>query len=467
MALAIPGNRLVLQIRCDDGFVAWLNGTELTSARLNAPATTTLAFNSAATATNADGNAILYADYDISSALSALHLGQNILAIHALNSGLTSSDFLIGAKIAIQTPPPPFSPDLNPAALAYSDPIPITQPTQFFIRTLNPIRPSDPPTQSGGGIGTVPNGSSWSAPTIAFFFPGALPASQASLQISEVLYHPDSPTPTEITAGFTNSNDFEFIRLTNTGTTPVDLTGIFFSNGVQFSAPEGLQNWLPAGASTVVVENRAGYIARFGTTFSILGEYDGDLNDGGETVTLNDRSGTIISSFTYDDANGWPTAADNGYSLILTGTNPALPASWIASLDPGGSGIASFTSWRSRYFSDASGAPDADPDADGLNNFGEYAFATDPRSPGTREAALATLIPGPPQAISIRRRSAAPDISWSFESTTNPATGPWTIEAPNPESVTPGGDGTEAVTWRSTVSDLPQRFLRAKAAAIP
>jgi hypothetical protein len=467
MALAIPGNRLVLQIRCDDGFVAWLNGTELTSARLNAPATTTLAFNSAATATNADGNAILYADYDISSALSALHLGQNILAIHALNSGLTSSDFLIGAKIAIQTPPPPFSPDLNPAATAYSDPIPITQPTQFFIRTLNPIRPSDPPTQSGGGIGSVPNGSSWSAPTIAFFFPGALPASQASLQISEVLYHPDSPTPTEITAGFTNSNDFEFIRLTNTGTTPVDLTGIFFSNGVQFSAPEGLQNWLPAGASTVVVENRAGFIARFGTTFSILGEYDGDLSDAGETVTLNDRSGTIISSFTYDDANGWPTAADNGYSLILTGANPALPASWIASLDPGGSGVASFTSWRSRYFSDASGAPDADPDADGLNNFGEYAFATDPRSPGTREAALATLIPGPPQAISIRRRSAAPDVSWSFESSTNPATGPWTIEAPNPESVTPGGDGTEAVTWRSTASDIPQRFLRAKAAAIP
>ena len=36
--------------------------------------------------------------------------------------------------------------------------------------------------------------------TIAFFFPGALPASQASLQISEVLYHPDSPTPAEITA---------------------------------------------------------------------------------------------------------------------------------------------------------------------------------------------------------------------------------------------------------------------------
>jgi hypothetical protein len=467
MANVKAGNLLQLQVRSDDGFVAWLNGTELTAGRRNAPATTSLTFNSAATAVTSDFVATAFTSFDVSAALGTLHVGQNILAIHGLNSGLVNDDFLFGAKLIIQTLNRPYIPAVNPAAIAYSDPIPITQPTQLFIRTFSPALPSDPPTQSGGGTGSVPNGSSWSAPTIAFFFPGALPASQASLQISEVLYHPDSPTPAEITAGFTNSNDFEFIRLTNTGTTPVDLTGIYFSDGVQFSAPDGLQNWLPPGASTVVVENRAGFTARYGSTFSILGEYSGDLNDAGETITLNDRSGAIISSFTYDDANGWPTAADNGYSLILTGTNPALPASWITSLDPGGSGVASFSSWRSRYFSDASGAPDADPDADGLNNFGEYAFATDPRSPGTREASLATLIPGPPQAISIRRRSAAPDISWSFESSTNPATSPWTIEAPAPESVTPSSDGTEAVTWRSTASNLPQRFLRAKAAAIP
>ena len=466
MANVKAGNLLQLQIRSDDGFVAWINGTELTTGRRNAPATTSLTFSSAATAVTTDAAATSFTNFDVSAALRALHVGNNILAIHGLNSGLAGDDFLLGAKLIIQSLNPPYNPAVNPAASAFSSPITITQPTQLFIRTLTPARPSDPPTQSGGGIGAVPNGSSWSAPTIAFFFPGAVPASQASLQISEVLYHPDSPTPAEITAGFTNSNDFEFIRLTNTSASPVDLTGIFFSNGVQFTAPEGLQNWLPPGASVVVVENRAGFTSRFGTTFTILGEYSGDLSDAGETITLNARSGAIISSFTYDDANGWPAAADNGYSLILTGPNPALPANWIASLDPGGSGISSFTSWRSRYFSDASGNPDADPDTDGLNNFGEYAFATDPRSPGTREASLATLIPGPTQAIAVRRRSGAPDVRWSFEYTAKPISRQWSIRPGDPESITPSKDGTETATWRGPATNAPRVFLRIRASTL-
>jgi hypothetical protein len=190
-----------------------------------------------------------------------------------------------------------------------------------------------------------------------------------------------------------------------------------------------------------------------------------DGSPGGNSGGFADLNGTLYFSG-YDDANGWPAAADNGYSLILTGSNPALPASWIASLDPGGSGISSFTSWRSRYFSDASGNPDADPDADGLNNFGEYAFATDPRSPGTREASLATLIPGPTQAIAVRRRSGAPDVRWSFEYTAKPISRQWSIRPGDPESITPSKDGTETATWRGPATNAPRVFLRIRASTL-
>ena len=302
LALATTaGNRLALQMRHDDGFVAWINGTELTTARINAPPTAGLTFSSAATATFNDAGAIIYTDYDITSFVAALHTGENVLAVHGLNSGLASSDFIIGAKIVVQSPPPPYTPALSPSAIQYTGPINITAPTQLFVRTVNPIRPSDPPTASGGGTGSVPNGSSWSAPTLLYYFPGAVVAGQANIKITEVHYHPSPPSLDEFNPpnNWTNSNDFEFIRLTNTGAAPVDLTGIYFSNGLEFTAVPGLQNWLPAGASVVVVENTAAFTYRYGSTFTILGEFNGELDDGGEHIVLNDKTGAIISDFIY------------------------------------------------------------------------------------------------------------------------------------------------------------------------
>jgi hypothetical protein len=465
MALVKSGNRLVLQIRCDDGYVAWINGTELTSARLNAPATASLAWNTPATATNADANAVLWADYDISAAMPALHAGRNLLAIHALNQGLTSSDFLIAAKIVIQTPPPPFAPDVNPAAVEYTGPITVSGPLALFVRTVNPVRPSDPPTQSGGGTGTVPNGSSWSAPTVLYYFPGAVLPAVANLKITEVMYHPASPTAAEVAVGFTNSNDFEFIRLTNVGTEPLDLTGIYFSNGVQFTAAEGIQNWLAAGASVVVVENRAGYASRYGVQWPVLGEYSGDLNDAGERLVLNARDGTVLSEFRYDDANGWPPLADEGHSLVWVSGDPALPASWLASLDPGGLGVSTYDGWAKRYFADsaaAEAAAGADPDADGLGNFGEYAFGTDPRVAGTREAGLAVLVPGNPLQLSVRRR-AGTGLRWELESfTIDEAAAGWVVVPGAAAVVTAAGDGSETAVWPAPEGTARGQLLRVR-----
>ena len=55
------------------------------------------------------------------------------------------------------------------------------------------------------------------------------PASAANLAISEIMYHPGAPTPSEISSGFTDDVAFEFIELMNIGDNEVDLTGVQFN----------------------------------------------------------------------------------------------------------------------------------------------------------------------------------------------------------------------------------------------
>jgi len=86
---------LVLKVRYDDGFVAYLNGVEV--ARRNF--TGTGQWNS-----RADGNhEAIATDFDevldISTFIPQLRVGKNLLAVQALNTSSTSSDFLISVKL--------------------------------------------------------------------------------------------------------------------------------------------------------------------------------------------------------------------------------------------------------------------------------------------------------------------------------------------------------------------------------
>ena len=85
---------LTLRMKCDDGFVAYLNGVEVASA--NAP--TVRDWQSQATTTypaGADEPSIGFLDFDISEFSDALLDGVNMLAIHALNDDENSSDLLV------------------------------------------------------------------------------------------------------------------------------------------------------------------------------------------------------------------------------------------------------------------------------------------------------------------------------------------------------------------------------------
>jgi hypothetical protein len=86
---------LTLNIRYDDGFVAYLNGVEVARRNFNG----TPAWNSRASASHSDSQAAYFEPVDISNFVSLLEQGENILAIHGMNSSTTSSDLLISVEL--------------------------------------------------------------------------------------------------------------------------------------------------------------------------------------------------------------------------------------------------------------------------------------------------------------------------------------------------------------------------------
>lgn len=86
---------LHLHMKFDDGFVAYLNGVEV--ARALAPEA--LTWNAAATTSHDDSAALAGVDYDLTSHLHLLRSGENLLALHGLNSSVNSSDFLLSPTL--------------------------------------------------------------------------------------------------------------------------------------------------------------------------------------------------------------------------------------------------------------------------------------------------------------------------------------------------------------------------------
>jgi len=118
---------LTLEIRYNDGFVAYLNGVEI--ARRNF--TGTPAWNSAATAQQADPAS--YEDIPILNGAAGLRCGANLLAIQGLNSAKTNSDFAIAAELLLEKPA-----ELQAPARVklYTGPVRLSETTRIKARAL-------------------------------------------------------------------------------------------------------------------------------------------------------------------------------------------------------------------------------------------------------------------------------------------------------------------------------------------
>jgi len=124
---------MTLKIRYDDGFVAYLNGTEIDGRNF----TGTPEWNSSASVQNTDSAAVIFENFNVSSFLNVLRSGENILAIHGLNQRLTSSDFLISAELVVSKSSPPGDSGTSPGVLQYTGPIMLNNSVHVMSRVLS------------------------------------------------------------------------------------------------------------------------------------------------------------------------------------------------------------------------------------------------------------------------------------------------------------------------------------------
>jgi hypothetical protein len=90
---------LSLKMRYNDGYKAYLNGTEI--AAKNVPGT--LIYNSPATATRTDAQSLVVEPVNVTAQLGQLLNGNNVLAIHGLNASASNPSFLVLPELVAGT----------------------------------------------------------------------------------------------------------------------------------------------------------------------------------------------------------------------------------------------------------------------------------------------------------------------------------------------------------------------------
>ncbi len=144
---------------------------------------------------------------------------------------------------------------------------------------------------------------------------------QQYLRITELMFNPAPPS------GYPgDAQAFEFIELKNIGPAPLDLTGVYFTNGIQFAFAGSAVTSLDPGQIVLVAQDVTAFTARYGTGFNLAGQYEGFLDNAGERIRLLDAHNEEILDFEYNDT--WYPAADGfGFSLVIVDEN-AEPDLW-------------------------------------------------------------------------------------------------------------------------------------------
>lgn len=222
------------------------------------------------------------------------------------------------------------------------------------------------------------DGQQWGAPRKAVFVVGADLATDQNLVISEIMYDPADPSAFEMAAGFTDTSQFEYLKITNISNQAVNLTEVSFTEGLDFAFIGNALTRIASGKSILIVRNQAAFLQRYGVGLAsdIAGEFSNDsgLSGKGERLVLTGPNG-VINDLTYNNKYPWPESPDgHGPSLVLIqpGTNPSegIATNWRPSVDPNGSpGVTHTLEFGALN-------PIADQDRDGLTAFMEYALGT-------------------------------------------------------------------------------------------
>jgi hypothetical protein len=147
-----------------------------------------------------------------------------------------------------------------------------------------------------------------------------------ALVISKINYNP-------LVDDDQDSSDFEFIEITNNGSSEIDLTGIYFGGlGITYQFPQDVT--VSSNGKIYLSNNNDSFNSRYG--FDSFDEFSRSLSNDGEDITLLDAYGNIIDTVTYNDVLPWPEEADGEgsfLSLIGLDLDNSLASSWVAVSD--------------------------------------------------------------------------------------------------------------------------------------
>jgi|GEM_PF-472866 len=229
---------LQLRMKYDDGFVAYLNGTEIARRNVGGAAGGLVGFGHEATS-HPDAQALVFEDIDVSAFSGALVQGENVLAIHAVNSSAVNSDMLVLPEL-IEAPQP----------------------------------------ASPGSVG----------------IPGAQP-SGLQLTIGTVEFNPASGDQNEEYVEITNPNGF---AVDISGWTVDGAIAHTFKPGTVIPSNA---TGLPLYLSPSVNAFRARATSPTGNEENFVqGNYSGQLSARGEAITIRDKDGNIAASTNFAGA---------------------------------------------------------------------------------------------------------------------------------------------------------------------
>ncbi|HEX2747444.1 MAG TPA: immunoglobulin domain-containing protein [Verrucomicrobiales bacterium] len=445
---------LKLRVQCDDGFVAWLNGTELSSPQ-NKPAS--FQWNSAASADAVDSTAITFREIDISQHLGLLRAGENLLAVQAMNRTNSSPDFLFNCELAAG--------------------INATNSPRLLLTSFQ---------MSDAGTYTVTAsnlaGSVTSNPAAVLLLP------QITGQPESMTIPSGTSAELHVTASGSPPFTFQWYR-GNSGDTANPVAG---AADETFTTPNLTANttyWVRVTSPAGTVDSGTATITVVNAPPSITTQPASTAINNGATAQLS-VAATGTPPFTYQwyrGASGDISAPVDGATLASF-TTPALTATtsyWVRvtnvlnSVDSNTAVVSvnapanPYTAWRNDQFSpeqslnEAIAGTTADPDGDGLTNEEEYIFGTLPLT-ATESLTPVITTTGTQTTLTFTAvRSTGPGYDgrsrlYTIESAASAEAGPW-VAVEDFTDIT----GTGQTVTFNPAQDGTRKFFRLKVRLSP
>ncbi len=359
-------NSLRMTVQYDDGFVAYLNGTEV--ARRNAPAGI-VGYQATATQDRSLGETLIAETIDLTEFADQLESGPNQLAILALNRDAANDDFLIlttlDATGIIKPPDEVPAVRFNEVTSALdasfrlelvnqgSEPVDLlgyhlrqlgANQVEYVFPSSRVVQPGGLLTLSGSELGfaiedgdrlflfnppsnslldavrvtdrlrgrSEQHGGEWLYPSAATFGQPNQFALHEDVVINEILFH---APPKYVQGALPSDSAEEWIELYNRGSVPIDLSGWQLAGGIDYRFP--FATTILPDQYLVVSNNAETLRAKYPEVASqIVGDFSRSLANDGDHVVLIDQANNPADQVQYYDGGRWPSYADGGGSSL-------------------------------------------------------------------------------------------------------------------------------------------------------